>query len=78
MLADALLGVMTMSDNINTPSKTQTDFLKWYADEKRDGLKDIKFYPGDVSQATMDDVLKEALEGLKAVKEGRCTDLSTI
>lgn len=45
---------------VNTPSKIQRDFSAWFIAEKEKGLKDIKFFCGDVSQATIDSFIDES------------------
>jgi hypothetical protein len=61
----------TMKDTITTLSKTQQDFLAWYEGEKLKGLKDIKFYPGDTSQATVDSFIEELKNIDKAIESKR-------
>lgn len=52
-------------------STVQKEFLQWYEAEKKNGLKDIKFFPGDVSQATVDLFILESKAIDQAIKDGR-------
>jgi hypothetical protein len=61
----------TMSDTTNTPTKAQQEFLDWYKAEQDKGLKDIKFFPGDVSQATIDSFIAESKAIDQAIKDKR-------
>ena len=60
-----------MSDKISTPSKTQQEFIAWYEAETRKGLSDIRFFPGDTWQATLDEFIGENKAIDKAVQEGK-------
>jgi hypothetical protein len=52
-------------------SRTQQKFLKWFEEEQSKGLKQISFYPGDVSQCTVDDFIEELFTIDKAIADGR-------
>ena len=51
---------MTDSNTQTPPSKIQREFTAWYEREKLNGLKDVKFFPGDVAQATIDAFITES------------------
>jgi hypothetical protein len=63
---------MSVTDTlINIPTKTQQDYLDWYADEEKKGLKEVRFFPGNVWQATVDDFIREDRAIDKAIEEGK-------
>jgi hypothetical protein len=63
----------------STSSKIRKDYLTWYNSEKAKGLKDIKFYPADVGQATVDSFISESVSIDQAIADKRHSPLpSTI
>ncbi len=58
-----------------TPTKTQQEFIDWYKSETSKGLKDLKFFPGDVSQSTIDSFIEESKAIDHAIKNKRHSPL---
>lgn len=56
-------------------SGIQKRFLKWFEEEKNNGLIDIKFTTGNLYNATVDSFLLEIEDMIKAYKDGKCTPL---
>jgi len=48
-----------MSNNTQTLSEKEK-FLNWLEEEKKNGLVDIKFYPGETAKVNMDEFYAEA------------------
>ena len=42
------------------------------------GLVDIKFYPGDISQSSIDSFCKSVLDTLEAEEQGRYTEVQEL
>lgn len=61
------------------PAKTaQAEFLEWYRQEKAKGLVDIKFYPGDTSEASTEAFFSEINAMNHAIAQGQSTPLRGI
>ena len=59
----------TASGMVDGSEKTQLDQLnEWVEKEKLKGLKDIKFYPADVSDATVESFAKDVNRLLNGVE----------
>ena len=60
-------------------NSAKEEFLAWYANEKKGkGLVDIKFYPGDASDASETSVYSELNAINHAVEQGNFTTLTNI
>ncbi len=59
---------------VNT-TKVQEEYLAWYESEKKAGLVDIKFFPGDVSQATVDSFIEESNAINRAIELKQCAPI---
>jgi hypothetical protein len=53
--------------NVNrTVSPEAAKFLEWYNQERKKGLVDLKFYPGNTSDATLEEFFGEVNAALAA------------
>ena len=64
-----------MNETINNPSKTQQEYLAWFKSEKTNGLKDIKFFPWNLAQATVDSFIEESNTVDRAIKNKQISPL---
>jgi len=56
----------------------RTEFQEWYAQEQARGLVDIKFYPGDTSEASVDSFFAEINAMNLAKAQGKAVPLKNI
>jgi hypothetical protein len=60
-----------MLNEITKPTPIQQKYIDWYENEKKNGLREVRFSPGDCSQATVDSFIEENFRIDEAIKSGR-------
>jgi hypothetical protein len=69
---------MTDPAPASAPTTARDEFLAWFEREKANGLKDIKFYPGNESEASAASFYQEVNAMNRAIAQGNSVPLTGI